>query len=92
MTDTPRAPKAVAGAASPAMPLSMSRSGQTVELADVHGGVGLRRHLAEMGIGCGSRFTVETALRSGPFVVRAMGTRLVLGRAMVDRMRVRPSG
>ncbi|MCJ7543440.1 MAG: ferrous iron transport protein A, partial [Phycisphaerae bacterium] len=47
--------------AQPLMPLAMARPGETVELVDVRGGLGLQRRLAEMGLGPGSRFTVETS-------------------------------
>lgn len=76
----------------PAMPLSMCRAGDGVELAEVRGGDGLRRHLAQMGLAPGARFTVETGHCAGPAVVRVLGARLVLGRAMVERMRVRMAG
>jgi Fe2+ transport system protein FeoA len=72
------------------MPLAMARPGETVELVDVHGGLGLQRRLAEMGLGPGSRFAVETSGRPGPFVIRVKGSRLILGHGMVTRVFVRP--
>ncbi|MFW6106995.1 MAG: FeoA family protein [bacterium] len=74
----------------PVMPLAMARRGETVELVDVRGGRGLHRRLAEMGLGPGSRFVVETSGRPGPFVIRVKGSRLVLGHGMVTRVFVRP--
>ena len=76
--------------AQPLMPLAMVRPGETVELVDVRGGLGLQRRLAEMGLGPGSRFTVETSGRPGPFVIRVKGSRLILGHGMVTRVFVRP--
>jgi Fe2+ transport system protein FeoA len=76
--------------AQPLMPLAMARPGETVELVDVRGGLGLQRRLAEMGLGPGSRFTVETSGRPGPFVIRVKGSRLILGHGMVTRVFVRP--
>jgi Fe2+ transport system protein FeoA len=72
------------------MPLAMARPGETVELVDVRGGLSLQRHLAEMGLGPGSQFAVETSARMGPFVIRVKGSRLILGHGMVDRLFVRP--
>jgi len=72
------------------MPLAMAQPGETVELVDVRGGLGLQRRLAEMGLGPGSQFTVETSSRPGPFVIRVKGSRLMLGRGMVMRVFVRP--
>ena len=73
----------------PVMPLAMARPGETVELVDVRGGRGLQRRLAEMGLGSGSRFAVETSGRPGPFVIRVKGSRLILGHGMVTRVFVR---
>jgi len=56
---------------------------------DVRGGRGLHRRLAEMGLGPGSRFVVETSGRPGPFIIRVKGSRLVLGHGMVTRVFVR---
>lgn len=75
----------------PAMPLTMARPGETVELVDVRGGPGLQRRLAELGLGPGSRFAVETSGRPGPFVIRVKGSRLILGHGMVARVFVRPA-
>ena len=72
------------------MPLAMARPGETVELADVRGGMGLHRRLAEMGLGPGSQFLVETRGRPGPFIILVKGSRLVLGHGMVQRIFVRP--
>ena len=74
----------------PVMPLAMARPGEMVELVDVRGGRGLQRRLAEMGLGPGSPFTVETSGRPGPFVIRVKGSRLILGHGMVTRIFVRP--
>jgi len=83
--DTPDPPIALG----PLMPLAMARPGETVEMVDVRGGLGLHRRLAEMGLAPGSRFTVETSGRPGPFIIRVMGSRLILGHGMVGRIFVR---
>jgi Fe2+ transport system protein FeoA len=72
------------------MPLAMARPGEAVELVNVRGGMGLQRRLAEIGLGPGSRFTVETNGRPGPFIIRVFGSRLILGHGMVTRVFVRP--
>jgi len=74
----------------PAMPLAMAAVGQTVRFVAVTGGgAGLTHRLAEMGLTPGE--AVEVVSRSqGPFIVQVRGTRLVLGRGMVQRMLVRP--
>mgnify|MGYP000007181025 CR=1 FL=1 len=74
------------------MPLAMARSGETLELVNVRGGLGLQHRLAEMGLGPGSRFVVETSGRPGPFVIRVKGSRLILGHGMVTKVFVRSIG
>jgi Fe2+ transport system protein FeoA len=74
------------------MPLTIARSGETLELVSVRGGLGLQRRLAEMGLGPGSRFVVETSGQPGPFVIRVKGSRLILGHGMVTKVFVRPIG
>jgi len=76
--------------AQPPMPLAMARPGEMVELVSVRGGMGLHRRLAEMGLGPGSRFTVETCGRPGPFIIHVKGSRLILGHGMVTRIFIRP--
>jgi len=73
------------------MPLTMAGPGETVELLNVRGGLGLQRRLAEMGLGPGSRFRIETNGRPGPFIISVKGSRLILGHGMVGRMYVRPA-
>ena len=74
-----------------AMPLAMALVGQTVTLvAVISGGRGLMHRLAEMGLTPGE--SMEVINRGpGPFIVSVRGTRLVLGRGMVQRILVRPA-
>jgi len=71
------------------MPLSAALVGQTVTfLAVTGGGRGLMLRLAEMGLTPGMRMEVLNR-GPGPFIVSVRGTRLMLGRGMVDRILVR---
>ncbi|MCD6364641.1 MAG: ferrous iron transport protein A [Planctomycetes bacterium] len=76
----------------PLMPLTIARPGEILELVDVRGGAGLYHRLAEMGIGPGTHFRVETIGQPGPFIVVVKGSRLILGQGMVRRIFVRPAG
>lgn len=78
------------GQAEPAMPLLMAGRGEKVRLADVHGGIGMRQRLAEMGLVPGTEFLVNAGGRTGPVIVTVKGSRLALGRGMVARIFVRP--
>ena len=72
------------------MPLAMARPGEMVELVSVRGGMGLHRRPGRDGLGPGSRFTVETCGRPGPFIIHVKGSRLILGHGMVARIFIRP--
>jgi len=74
----------------PVLPLAMVEAGQVVELVFVQGGRGLQQRLAEMRLGPGTVFRVETCGRPGPFVIGVGHSRLVLGHGMVQRVFVRP--
>ena len=73
------------------MPLSSARPGDRVEVVAVRGGAGLQSRLADMGLGPGARFRVETRGTPGPFLIELKGARLILGRGMVERIWVRPA-
>ena len=76
---------------SPAQPLRLARAGEVLVIEDIRAGTGLRQHLAERHLGIGAKLTVETGGNKGPMVVRAHGARLVLSRAMVERIHVHPA-
>ncbi|KPK81554.1 MAG: hypothetical protein AMJ81_10515 [Phycisphaerae bacterium SM23_33] len=75
--------------AGPVMPLSLAAVGRTVTFARAEGGVGLIRRLAEMGLTPGEPIRVLHR-GPGPFIIMVRGSRLVLGRGMVQRILVRP--
>ncbi len=73
-----------------AMPLAMAGAGQRVTFVSISGGGrGLTHRLAEMGLTPGQAMEIINR-GAGPFIVEVKGTRLVLGRGMVQRMLVRP--
>ncbi len=72
------------------MPLAMAGSGETVQVTAIDGGAGLQRRLAEIGLGPGAVFRVETRGRPGPFLICLKGARMILGHGMVRHIRVRP--
>ena len=75
----------------PPMPLAMATVGQTVTFVGVtNSGRGLTHRLAEMGLTRGQAMEVINRTQ-GPFIVEVKGTRLLLGRGMVQRILVRPA-
>ena len=77
-----------AGGKSDLSPLSlkMTSQGDTVKLVDVHGGAHLQHRLAEMGLTPGAEFKIVANANSGPCVVLVKGTRMMIGRGMIDRI------
>lgn len=73
------------------IPLSMLSPGKRARVTAVHGGYGLNRRLAEMGLSVGAEI-VLLRFGGGPVVVDILGTRLMLGRGMAHRIIVEPIG
>ena len=60
-----------------------------VLIRDISGGRGVRKNLAQLGIGIGSVVTVEgNAPFRGPLLIRHHGTRIVVGRGIATKVRV----
>jgi len=66
------------------MPLSMAAPGQEVELVAVHGGWGIRRRLADMGLNPGVRLKVIHS-GGGPIIVAVRE----VGRGMAHKIMVK---
>ena len=66
--------------------LRMASRGDTVRLVDIRGGMRLQHRLAEMGLTPGMEFEVVANNRGGPCVVLVKGTRMMIGRGMIDRI------
>jgi Fe2+ transport system protein FeoA len=60
-----------------------------VMIRNVSGGKGVRRNLAQLGIGIGSVVVVERdAPLQGPLLIKHDGTRIVVGRGIAAKVRV----
>jgi len=70
------------------MLLSKVGHGSEVKLIEIDAGSGLKGRLAAMGLLPGVEFTVIKNGHPGPFVVKAKGTRMVLGRGMAQKITV----
>lgn len=68
--------------------LTAVRPGERVRLVEMHGGHGLRGHLAAMGLVPDTEFEVLQGSPAGPYVVLVRGSRVVLGHGMVERIEV----
>ncbi len=75
----------------PIIPLESTFPGQQVVLARLTAGRRLKHRLAEMGLICGTQFTILARGNPGPFVILIKDTRLVLGRGMIHRIFVHPA-
>ncbi len=68
--------------------LSEAKAGRLYTVTEIRGGEELRRRLADMGLGPGAVFSVEHNPGHGTLVAAVKGSRLVLGRGMVERIMV----
>ena len=72
----------------PGIPLAMVRPGCRVRLVAVHGGRGLIGRLSAMGLVPGVEIEVLNTNGAGPMVVKVMGSRLMLGRGLAQKVLV----
>lgn len=70
------------------MSLSTMKTGQKTRLVSINAGQGLRSRLTAMGLIPGVEITVVNNSRSGPFVISARGSRMILGRGVVHKLMV----
>lgn len=70
------------------MPLPMASPGEVVQVANIRGGWGLTRRLADMGLLPGANIRVISNQMAGPLVVEVKGTRLALGYGMAQKILV----
>ena len=70
------------------MPLAMASPGEVVKIADLRGGRGLTRKLADMGLVPGTRVRIINSCGPGPVVLEVRGTRLALGHGMSYKIMV----
>ncbi len=68
--------------------LSSVRAGERVVLVRVDAGQGLNSRLASMGLVPRAEIIVVSSRHPGPFVVSVRGTKMMLGRGMVQKMLV----
>jgi Fe2+ transport system protein FeoA len=71
------------------MPLSMVRAGETVKLAGINAGQGLKSRLTAMGLVPDVEITVISNCHPGPFVINVKDSRVMLGRGMAHKIVVR---
>ncbi len=71
------------------VPLITLNPGEEGEIAYIHGGWGIIRRLAELGIYPGAIVRMENK-SWGPVVISASGVRIAIGRGMARRIFVKP--
>jgi Fe2+ transport system protein FeoA len=74
-----------------AEPLGKAPSGTPLRVAGMDGGQAFRMRLAAMGIRIGTELQVVQRQASGPLIVALRGTRIAIGRGMLDRILVTPA-
>lgn len=69
------------------MPLTMSKTGETVTIGRITGKDEVRQHLAELGFVVGSDLTVVSAI-GGNMIVQVKDSRVALDQSMANRIMV----
>jgi Fe2+ transport system protein FeoA len=72
-------------------PLSVVRAGETVKLARIEAGRGLKSRLASMGLVADVEITVVSNSHPGPFVISVKDSKMMLGRGMANKIMVSES-
>jgi Fe2+ transport system protein FeoA len=60
--------------------------GKSVKIVDVHGGHGIKRRLAAMGLVRGQEIEVIHNHRGSPLVISVLGSRFMVGRGMAHKI------
>ena len=69
-------------------PLSVVKEGETVKLAAINAGHGLKSRLTTMGLLPDVEITVINNSHPGPFVISVKNSRMMLGRGMAHKIMV----
>ncbi|MHC4462749.1 MAG: FeoA family protein [Planctomycetota bacterium] len=69
-------------------PLSVVKEGETVKLARINAGRGLKSRLTTMGLLPNVEITVINNSHPGPFVISVKNSRMMLGRGMAHKIMV----
>ncbi len=69
-------------------PLSVVKEGETVKLASINAGRGLKSRLTTMGLLPDVEITVINNSHPGPFVISVKNSRMMLGRGMAHKIMV----
>ena len=69
-------------------PLSRVSDGETVSLARINAGKGLRSRLIAMGLVRGVKITVVNNSHPGPFVISVRDSKMMLGTGMASKILV----
>ena len=69
-------------------PLSVVKEGETVKLATINAGRGLKSRLTTMGLLPNVEITVINNSHPGPFVISIKNSRMMLGRGMAHKIMV----
>lgn len=74
------------------LPLAMINPSEEVTVAEIRGGRGLVRRLADMGLTPGTTLKVINSQMPGPILIDLRGSRLVLGHGVALKVMVEIAG
>ena len=70
------------------IPLFMLSEGKTARIAYIHGGHGIRKRLADIGIIPGKNIGIAHGTGHGPCIVKVNETKIMLSRGMLHKILV----
>lgn len=70
------------------MSLTLASVGEEVRLVAIHGGQGMRKRMADLGLNPGMSLRVVQMNPDGPVIVAVKDSRLALGRGMAQKVMV----
>lgn len=73
------------------MPLSMADTGRRMVVTAVHGGYGIRKRMADLGLNIGMDVTVVQSDCGAPLLVELKGSRYAIGRGLAHHIFVEPA-
>ncbi len=72
------------------MPLSMAASGETMVVTGMHGSIGMRKRMADLGLNIGMSITIVSAGYHSPLLVDLKGARYAIDHRLAQHVVVEP--
>ncbi|MBQ1417325.1 MAG: ferrous iron transport protein A [Selenomonas sp.] len=68
------------------MPLSFSKTGESVKISRINGNESVKKHLSDLGFVVGEKVSVISAIGNGNIIVKVKETRVAIDRMLADKI------